>query len=56
VLIEQIKTWNNNPGISGYLVQLPLPKLFNVTKIIESIDPKKDIDGFHPVNQGKLMI
>lgn len=56
ILIEKIEEWNSSNNISGYLVQLPLPRNFDVIKIIESIDPKKDIDGFHPINQGKLMI
>mgnify|MGYP003872581331 CR=1 FL=1 len=55
-LIIKIREWNSDNNISGYLVQLPLPKEFNVLKIIEYIAPEKDIDGFHPINQWKLMI
>ncbi|TYQ15802.1 UNVERIFIED_CONTAM: methylenetetrahydrofolate dehydrogenase (NADP+)/methenyltetrahydrofolate cyclohydrolase [Acetivibrio alkalicellulosi] len=55
-LIELIHKLNNDHKISGILVQLPLPKHINEDKIINSIDIKKDVDGFHPVNVGKLMI
>ncbi len=47
---------NNNQNISWYIVQLPLPKHINETKIINLINPKKDVDWFHPENQGKLLI
>ena len=47
---------NNDPKIHGILVQIPLPKHINETKVLYAIDPKKDVDGFHPVNLGKLMI
>ncbi len=47
---------NKDPKIHGILVQLPLPKHINETKVLYAIDPKKDVDGFHPVNVGKLMI
>ena len=53
-LIAQIQTLNNDPEIDGILLQLPLPKHFHVEKIIETIDPKKDVDGFHPYNVGRL--
>lgn len=55
-LLEHIQSLNNNSEISWYIVQLPLPAHINSTKIIESIAPEKDVDGFHPINQGKLMI
>ncbi len=55
-LLRLIEQYNQDPKIHGILVQLPLPKHINETKILYAIDPKKDIDGFHPVNVGKLMI
>ena len=55
-LIDKIITMNNDPKIDGILVQLPLPKHINSSNILLSIDPKKDVDGFHPVNIGKMMI
>jgi methylenetetrahydrofolate dehydrogenase (NADP+)/methenyltetrahydrofolate cyclohydrolase len=55
-LLKLIDQYNKDPKIHGILVQLPLPKHINETKILYAIDPKKDVDGFHPVNVGKLMI
>ncbi|MBS3906104.1 MAG: bifunctional 5,10-methylene-tetrahydrofolate dehydrogenase/5,10-methylene-tetrahydrofolate cyclohydrolase [Syntrophaceae bacterium] len=55
-LLNLIDKYNKDPKIHGILVQLPLPKHINETKILYAIDPKKDVDGFHPVNVGKLMI
>ncbi len=55
-LLKLIEQYNKDPKIHGILVQLPLPKHMNETKILYAIDPKKDVDGFHPVNVGKLMI
>ena len=55
-LLALIDKLNKNPKINGILVQLPLPKHINETKVLYAIDPKKDVDGFHPVNVGKLMI
>jgi methylenetetrahydrofolate dehydrogenase (NADP+)/methenyltetrahydrofolate cyclohydrolase len=55
-LLSLIEKYNKDPKIHGILVQLPLPKHINETKILYAIDPKKDVDGFHPVNVGKLMI
>ena len=55
-LLALIEKYNRDPQIHGILVQLPLPKHINETKILYAIDPKKDVDGFHPVNVGKLMI
>ncbi len=49
-----IEKLNNDPKIHGILVQLPLPKHINSEQIIEAIDPKKDVDGFHPYNIGRL--
>jgi len=53
-LIDVIKMLNENPMVDGILVQLPLPKHLNEEKIIETIDYKKDVDGFHPYNMGRL--
>jgi len=53
-LIELIHDLNTNPDIHGILVQLPLFKHLNADGLIEIIDPKKDVDGFHPINIGKL--
>jgi len=55
-LEEKIIEINGDPGIDGLIVQLPLPKHIDETKIIELINPEKDVDGFHPVNAGKLML
>jgi methylenetetrahydrofolate dehydrogenase (NADP+)/methenyltetrahydrofolate cyclohydrolase len=55
-LIALINKLNNDPKINGILVQLPLPKHLNEEEVLYAIDPKKDVDGFHPVNVGKLMI
>jgi len=55
-LLTLIDKLNKNKKIHGILVQLPLPKHINETRVLCAIDPKKDVDGFHPVNVGKLMI
>ena len=55
-LLKLIDKYNKDPKIHGILIQLPLPKHINETKVLYTIDPKKDVDGFHPVNVGKLMI
>jgi len=55
-LLDLIEKYNQDPKIHGILVQLPLPKHINETKVLYAIDPRKDVDGFHPVNVGKLMI
>jgi len=55
-LLSLIEKYNQDPKIHGILVQLPLPKHINETKVLYAIDPRKDVDGFHPVNVGKLMI
>ena len=55
-LIALIDKLNKDPKINGILVQLPLPKHLNEEEVLYTIDPKKDVDGFHPVNVGKLMI
>ena len=55
-LLKLIDTYNRDPKIHGILVQLPLPKHIDENKVLYAIDPQKDVDGFHPVNVGKLMI
>lgn len=55
-LLALIDRYNRDPQIHGILVQLPLPKHINETKVLYAIDPRKDVDAFHPVNVGKLMI
>ncbi|KJJ95764.1 methenyltetrahydrofolate cyclohydrolase [Burkholderiaceae bacterium 26] len=53
-LLELIDSLNQNPTVHGILVQLPLPRQINANKVIEAIDPAKDVDGFHPVNVGRV--
>ena len=55
-LLALIDKLNKDPKINGILVQLPLPKHLNEEQVLIAIDPKKDVDGFHPINVGKLMI
>lgn len=55
-LLALIDKLNKNSGINGILVQLPLPRHIDEKKVLYAIDPAKDVDGFHPVNVGKLMI
>ena len=55
-LLELIDKYNQDPKIHGILVQLPLPKHINEPKVLNAIDPQKDVDAFHPINVGKLMI
>jgi len=54
-LLQKVDELNNNPDIDGFIVQLPLPKHISENKIIEAIDYKKDVDGFHPINTGRLL-
>jgi methylenetetrahydrofolate dehydrogenase (NADP+) / methenyltetrahydrofolate cyclohydrolase len=54
-LLKTIERLNNDKGVHGILVQLPLPKQISEEKIINAIDPSKDVDGFHPVNVGKMV-
>ena len=54
-LLAQIEALNSNENVDGILVQLPLPKHIDDAKVIEAIDPKKDVDGFHPSNAGRLV-
>jgi methylenetetrahydrofolate dehydrogenase (NADP+) / methenyltetrahydrofolate cyclohydrolase len=56
VLLEEIKKLNETDGLDGFIVQLPLPKHMNQEKIITAINPDKDVDGFHPVNFGKMAL
>jgi len=56
VLLGLIDKYNKDDAINGILVQLPLPKQINEKKVLNAIDPDKDVDGFHPVNVGRLMI
>ena len=53
-VLNKIEELNNNEGVSGILVQLPLPKHIDKQKVIETIAPRKDVDGFHPINVGNL--
>jgi methylenetetrahydrofolate dehydrogenase (NADP+) / methenyltetrahydrofolate cyclohydrolase len=55
-LLALIDKYNNDESINGILVQLPLPKHIDDKKVLNAIDPDKDVDGFHPVNVGRLMI
>src|SRR5512138_1820145 len=54
-LLDQIKKLNDDVDVDGILVQLPLPKHISEDKVIETIDPSKDVDGFHPVSVGRLV-
>lgn len=56
ILLEQIEALNSNAEIDGFIVQLPLPKHIDENKILMAIDPNKDVDGFHPVNVGRLTL
>ena len=55
-LLAIVARYNQDPKIHGILVQLPLPKHINEAKVLYAIDPDKDVDGFHPVNVGKMML
>lgn len=55
-ILETITMMNNNPNINGILVQLPLPEHIDEEAVLGAIDPKKDVDGFHPCNVGKLVL
>lgn len=55
-LTDVIDACNQNPEVNGILLQMPLPKGFNEQEMLERISPEKDVDGFHPVNVGKLLI
>ncbi len=55
-LIALVKRMNGDPRIHGILVQLPLPKHLNESEVLLAIDPNKDVDGFHPINVGKMVV
>ncbi len=55
-LLAKVEELNNDSDIDGFIVQLPLPKHISEDKVTETIDPKKDVDGFHPVNVGRMTI
>lgn len=55
-LLEQVQKLNEDPDVDGFIVQLPLPKHISEQKVIEAIDYKKDVDGFHPINVGRMSI
>ena len=55
-LLEQVGKLNEDPQVDGFIVQLPLPKHISEQKVIEAIDYRKDVDGFHPINVGRMAI
>lgn len=55
-VMKAIEKLNNDPNCTGYIVQLPLPKGLNANKALEAMNPKKDADGLHPVNLGRLVL
>jgi methylenetetrahydrofolate dehydrogenase (NADP+)/methenyltetrahydrofolate cyclohydrolase len=55
-LLEKISQLNDDENVHGILVQLPLPNHIDEDKVIEAINPRKDVDGFHPINVGKMML
>ena len=55
-LLSRIKTLNEDDTLDGYIVQLPLPKHIDEEKILLAVDPKKDVDGFHPSNFGRMAL
>lgn len=55
-ILETIEMMNKNPNIDGILIQLPLPKHIDTTKVLQAVCEKKDVDGFHPFNVGKLVL
>lgn len=55
-LLQAVNDLNNNNDIDGFIVQLPLPRQINEHKIIEAIKPSKDVDGFHPINVGRMVL
>ncbi len=55
-LLKKIKELNENPDIDGFIVQLPLPKQIDTQKVLLTVDPNKDVDGFHPTNFGKMAL
>lgn len=55
-ILEAVSFLNNDPDVDGFIVQLPLPEQIQTDKIIEAIDPRKDVDGFHPMNAGRMLM
>ncbi|MCK4923302.1 MAG: bifunctional methylenetetrahydrofolate dehydrogenase/methenyltetrahydrofolate cyclohydrolase FolD [Bacteroidales bacterium] len=55
-LLKKVQELNNDDSIDGFIVQLPIPDHISENKVIEAIDPSKDVDGFHPVNLGRMVI
>ena len=55
-LLRKVDELNNDPDVDGFIVQLPLPKHISEQKVIEAIDNRKDVDGFHPINVGRMSI
>ena len=55
-LLKTVDKLNNDPDVDGFIVQLPLPKHISEHKVIEAIDPRKDVDGFHPINLGRMAL
>jgi methylenetetrahydrofolate dehydrogenase (NADP+) / methenyltetrahydrofolate cyclohydrolase len=55
-ILSKVTDLNNDPDIDGFIVQLPLPAHISEQKVIDTIDPKKDVDGFHPVNVGRMVL
>lgn len=55
-LLKEIKKLNADPAVDGILVQLPLPHHIDPSLIMEAVDPRKDVDGFHPINMGRLLL
>ena len=55
-LLQEIDRLNNDAGVDGFIIQLPLPKHIDEQKVIERIDYRKDVDGFHPINVGRMSI
>jgi len=55
-LLETVRSLNENPGVDGFIVQLPLPKHIDEQRVLHAIDPAKDVDGFHPENVGRMCL
>ena len=55
-LLREVQRLNDDDGVDGFIDQLPLPRHIDANRVIEAIDPSKDVDGFHPVNVGKMAI
>jgi methylenetetrahydrofolate dehydrogenase (NADP+)/methenyltetrahydrofolate cyclohydrolase len=55
-VVALVRRLNDDPGVDGILVQLPLPKPLDAQRVLDAVDPRKDVDGFHPVNAGMLLL